>query len=670
MHTPARDTIERLTLRWAASPQQAHLPATHLRVERLLNAVEWQPRGMRPGEILLVRHLRGLPARSDARAWREQLQRRMDDLYRRAARPYAGYIDHHAESVLFRDAAEFLVCLTRDVLDRPSAPAWYWSRALAAPPFSPGARLAALWSTQAEALPAALASFKAVEVQDVVTLLTPQEVARVLHALHSAYALPDTVLGASAPAAETDNDQCLHEEHPASTVPPRSSPPWRALFRPAAQPTLTPPAQYLLGLIVTLRNAPSFARSAAFAQQAAAWLIAENVLEQRSSPHLQTMITASQQRSTDHETRQMPPPQAQSKQGAEPALARTEQSPRSTAQPASPAAAEAAPALAVSNAATAPDALTPAPESPAVFDEPSTWVTEPVVMYEGIATQYGGVLYLINLLTWLGLPGEWENDLGAHLSGWALVEALARALLGTVDEGDALWGILAQLDQRERDSAIGSGFPALLPPAGWRVRVRVHAIQGEKQKIEPKSRSDGDAHPGTQHRREDLTTEAQRDTEEEERRWSCRGEQLVRPLASAYFLPQTLVMRWVLQRRRRKRGEAFPRGTQCFASGQRVNGSLLKVERIPDPTRAALSPALAAWLARLLPFVRQLFARQMPDLSPAELLHRPGRITLSRTHIDLYQPLDQIDLRVRAAGFDRDPAWVPDLGYIILFHFE
>src|SRR6266516_1184189 len=51
---------------------------------------------------------------------------------------------------------------------------------------------------------------------------------------------------------------------------------------------------------------------------------------------------------------------------------------------------------------------------------------------DGMVTHLGGVLYLINLLTWLNLPHSWGDDgkFAEQISGWAIVEALARGLLG------------------------------------------------------------------------------------------------------------------------------------------------------------------------------------------------------------------------------------------------
>ncbi|KQW48928.1 hypothetical protein ASC77_09420 [Nocardioides sp. Root1257] len=54
----------------------------------------------------------------------------------------------------------------------------------------------------------------------------------------------------------------------------------------------------------------------------------------------------------------------------------------------------------------------------------------------------------------------------------------------------------------------------------------------------------------------------------------------------------------------------------------------------------------------------------------AEAFLQPGRVLVSRTHVDVLLLLDQADVRVRATGLDQDPGWVPALGRIVLFHFE
>jgi hypothetical protein len=52
------------------------------------------------------------------------------------------------------------------------------------------------------------------------------------------------------------------------------------------------------------------------------------------------------------------------------------------------------------------------------------------------------------------------------------------------------------------------------------------------------------------------------------------------------------------------------------------------------------------------------------------LLHRPGRVWLSPHRTDLWLPLASADIRIRRAGFDIDPGYVPWLDCVIHFHYS
>jgi hypothetical protein len=52
-----------------------------------------------------------------------------------------------------------------------------------------------------------------------------------------------------------------------------------------------------------------------------------------------------------------------------------------------------------------------------------------------------------------------------------------------------------------------------------------------------------------------------------------------------------------------------------------------------------------------------------------DVFGRPGSFTLTPTHLDIFFQLDQADIRIRRAGLDLDPGWVPWLGRVVLFHY-
>lgn len=52
-----------------------------------------------------------------------------------------------------------------------------------------------------------------------------------------------------------------------------------------------------------------------------------------------------------------------------------------------------------------------------------------------------------------------------------------------------------------------------------------------------------------------------------------------------------------------------------------------------------------------------------------EIVRRPGRVTLTRTDLDVSLALDQVDIRIRRIGLDLDPGWVPWFGRVVRFHY-
>jgi hypothetical protein len=76
----------------------------------------------------------------------------------------------------------------------------------------------------------------------------------------------------------------------------------------------------------------------------------------------------------------------------------------------------------------------------------------------------------------------------------------------------------------------------------------------------------------------------------------------------------------------------------------------------------AAAPPAPEWWENGLAFLRG------HDI-PAATFEQPGRVVITRTHLDVVMGLEQIDLAARVAGLDQDPSWVPQLGRIIAFHF-
>jgi hypothetical protein len=73
-------------------------------------------------------------------------------------------------------------------------------------------------------------------------------------------------------------------------------------------------------------------------------------------------------------------------------------------------------------------------------------------------------------------------------------------------------------------------------------------------------------------------------------------------------------------------------------------------------------------LRSLLVAVRR-FARQRVRIGLANLVRRPGRFISTPTHLDILFEHGQVDIRLRRAGIDIDPGWVPWLGRVVRFHY-
>jgi hypothetical protein len=79
---------------------------------------------------------------------------------------------------------------------------------------------------------------------------------------------------------------------------------------------------------------------------------------------------------------------------------------------------------------------------------------------------------------------------------------------------------------------------------------------------------------------------------------------------------------------------------------------------------AEIAMIVEAWVSAL-----RRWCRRRARIGLHALVRRRGRIAFTRTHVDATLPLDDADVRVRAAGLDLDPGWVPWLGAVVAFHY-
>lgn len=85
---------------------------------------------------------------------------------------------------------------------------------------------------------------------------------------------------------------------------------------------------------------------------------------------------------------------------------------------------------------------------------------------------------------------------------------------------------------------------------------------------------------------------------------------------------------------------------------------------LPLAANSEAEREVARWLGRC----RRLLRRDV-GIGLYSLVCRPARIAITATHVDVWQAIDAVDLRLRRAGLDIDPGWVPWLGRVLRFHY-
>jgi hypothetical protein len=87
------------------------------------------------------------------------------------------------------------------------------------------------------------------------------------------------------------------------------------------------------------------------------------------------------------------------------------------------------------------------------------------------------------------------------------------------------------------------------------------------------------------------------------------------------------------------------------------------------PGGPGLGPPRASALADAWLHACRHLLRRRVQIGLGSLVLRPARLALTPTHADVFFALDAVDVRVRRAGLDIDPGWVPWLGRVLAFHY-
>lgn len=672
-------------------------PALRLAASSRLAGADLRPPGLPPATVLVVRRMADPgPGRFSVRRrepgidreWERRARKALEEAAARAARPRRGRLPPEADAVLFRDGAELLACLASAASGGGAAREW-WRPAVA--------RFLSLRSEEGPAavlrsapreLPAALADLAAWgRAREVLAELPAAACAGALAELAATHGLAPELLPEDdrAPAGPVPRQATPRGGETPTLRPnappgaPLPEPPWRPWVPAATEDGLGRGARALLGIALALHRAPGEVRSGRFAQGVARWWRgAGGELPDPEAPTPPLVAGGS------------PPPPGSA---AHPAVRTPHPEPRGWLQRADRAGVEARPpaprgaaegSLPGPGATRSPGAATPAdggeaadaptrsrpaPEpvagapirlpksegagAPGLAEAPAEEDREDAgaALDPGLPTRIGGLLYLLHLMTRLGLPGVFDADwgLGRSPGAWGVLELLARGLLEGVEAGfpdDPAWPALTALAGREPGTlptcgpTCGwEGPPAYRLPPAWLPVLREHGL------LEPDDRFAWAAAGGRL------------------RVWRGTDWPLVdRSLDGAR--PAELARREL----------ACALGEGPFAL-RRAPFREAPVAEPADLLGAGLEPTLGLWLGAVLPLVELLLDRlagpfEAPGAAVAALLPCPGRLHVTPTHVDLVAPLDAISLPARRAGLDRNPGWLPDFGRIVSFHFE
>jgi hypothetical protein len=417
-------TIGRLAIRMGDEVSPDARITHRRRALAVLDQAVLTPRALPPQAILVVRRLQDPDPHAlfdpepllAASRWGDRARDRLDHLWRTAARPAREAVPSGCEAVWFADRAEWLACLSLDLLYGVAQGRWYWwtwfQRGTLARDPSPGA----LWLRESDAVPAALALIAAARpaaAAELVAALSPPEARAVLESIAAAYALP---VGAPAALPAPVRARLLDVLPHASRLAVRALP-----VPDDAAESARDPRRDLLLLALAVAAAPALTQRilSAAPPLPSAYLPLPDVVQPYVEP---------------------PPPAEIPRAVAESAL--EDAHPASGSEAASPAQSIAA-APDVDSAQIFTD--TGDTGSPFLLDErpvsESGDVSDAAVTDWGapVLTAFGSVFYLINVIQALSL-----TDAADAINPWMMLYILTESALGELPP-DPLWGLLLTL---------------------------------------------------------------------------------------------------------------------------------------------------------------------------------------------------------------------------------
>jgi hypothetical protein len=274
---------------------------------------------------------------------------------------------------------------------------------------------------------------------------------------------------------------------------------------------------------------------------------------------------------------------------------------------------------------------------------------------EGVATELGGVFYLIHALRAMQLPDAFDPGwrLDATAGPWGTLDLVARAFLGTRHESaDPLWDALAALAAWPQRYQRSRANPGSLSP---------HASQNDPRFGAPAAW------------REELDDDGNRFA------WTSVGPRVWLWSSTGYLVShgRTSLGSAAAARRALRQCPGVTDTTSLIRKGPDA------IPWLPPSALPRGCPSrLGRWAAAVAPAVLRRVVLALEHRGANErghvrltarsirpMLAVPARLYVTSSHVDVVMPLRRIDVNVRRAGLDRDPGWIPALGRVVYFPF-
>lgn len=496
----AQITIGRVRARCGEEWEPARV---RLRLSHLLSTADFQPSGLPPRAILLIRRVQvarplDLEQVRVSREWEQALRAETTSLLQHAARPYRGIVPADAPAALFADEAELLACLSLWLVRPAPELLWIWQAGVSPRiPFLNSEELTRRLCRSARAVPAALELLAQWDDMRVPFLaaLSESQVEAIFQTVAFEFGLSVTCRELSFPnvALPLDEGGANREEavnrqgatYPTGTdrsvgVPSRPHeqntgdnssqvtpevtrlPAWLGAIERSGS-RLTPSAQALLLLTAAIHRAPTLPHAAQSLQalsQYAAQRRQESATDEKTYPQEAGPLEYSAREDTRSsavaspgvETETTPAGFTSADDMSQPSGVASnplDQASRQEARVLEPDAAESSPAV-----------------RSVILSQSAPWNG-----LEGIRIRLGGAFYLLNLFLRLDAPACFDARFACseHLTRWGLVQLLAQYLLSheantfaveTTDYADdPLWPLLARLDGRLPEAPVAPHLP-------------------------------------------------------------------------------------------------------------------------------------------------------------------------------------------------------------------